>query len=230
MHFQQLEQTSGPYRLGRHVLHDPRSRAYDALELARPRPLVATHHQSVVPPWDQGQIGSCTANAALGALMTDPLHQPTWNFDETDAQNLYREETRLDDSQIPGHWEPDDTGSTGLWSMKALKAAGFISGYRHAFRFSTVLHLLLDRPVSTGTVWYRSMFDVDKDGVIQVDPSSGVAGGHQYLVVAIDPDRKRNLIRNSWGTGWALGGYAWLNWDDQDALLADQGDAVVPVV
>jgi C1A family cysteine protease len=230
MDFQLLEQTGGPFRLGRHVLHDPRSRAYDAAELARPRPLVATHHQSVVEPWDQGQIGSCTANAALGALMTEPLHQPAWNFDEEDCKNLYREETRLDDSQIPGHWEPDDTGSTFLWSAKALRQAGLIRSYRHCFRMSTVLHLLLDQPVSTGITWYESMFDVDADNVIECDFGSRVAGGHQVCLVGLDVEREAVRVRNSWGTSWADGGYAWLRFEDYDRLLADNGDAGVLVV
>lgn len=229
MKFQQLEQTTGPYRLGRHVLHDPRSRAFDAVALARPRPLITTLHACQEPPWDQGQIGSCTANAALGCLVTNP-NRCQRDIDENDAQALYREETRLDDSQISGHWEPDDTGSTGLWSMKALHRAGLIRSYHHAFRLSTVLHLLLDRPVSTGVTWYESMFEVDDDHTIQVDFGSPVAGGHQVCLVGLDVEREAVRVRNSWGTGWADGGYAWLQFEDYDRLLAEDGDAVVPVV
>lgn len=229
MHFQQLDQTSGPYRLGRHVLHDPRSRAYDAAELARPRPLVTTLHACQTPPWDQGNIGSCTANAALGCLVTAPNHAVKM-FTEDDAKNLYRAETRLDDSQIPGHWEPDDTGSTSLWSMKALRQAGLIRSYHHAFRLSTVLHLLLDRPVSTGITWHESMFDVDAEFTIRCDFSSPVAGGHQVCLVGLDVDREAVRVRNSWSTSWADGGYAWLRFEDYDRLLMEDGDAVCPVV
>lgn len=230
LHFQQLDQKIGPHRLGRHVLHDPRSRDYDARAILRPRPLVTTIHDSLVDPWNQGSVGSCTANAALGCLMTKPLHNGSWSFTENDAQVLYRTETKLDNSQIPGMWEPDDTGSTGLWSMKALRAAGYIRSYRHAFRLSSVLHLLLDYPVSTGISWYQSMFGVDKDHTIKVDFGSPVAGGHQIALVGLDVDRQAVRVRNSWGTGWGDGGYAWLRWGDYDRLLADHGDAVVPVV
>lgn len=228
-HFQQLDQTSGVYRLGRHVLHDPRSKAFDARAIARPRPLVTTIHPSHTPPWDQGDIGSCTANAALGCLVTSPnrCHRP---LDEDDARILYRAETRLDDSQIPKHWEPDDTGSTGLWSMKALHQAGLIRSYHHAFRLSTVLHLLLDLPVSTGFTWYESMFDVDQDDTIKVDFNSRVAGGHQVCLVGLDVQREAVRVRNSWSTRWGAGGYAWLRFEDYDRLLMEDGDAVVPVV
>jgi hypothetical protein len=228
-HFRQRDQTAGPYRLGRHVLHDPASRAFDAAHLERPRPLITTLHASRVPPWDQGDIGSCTANAALGCLVTAPNHCQR-ALDEDDARTLYRAETRIDDSRIPGHWEPEDTGSTGLWSMKALHQAGLISSYHHAFRLSTVLHLLLDRPVSTGVTWYESMFQVDDEHTIKVDFDSPVAGGHQVCLVGLDVDREAVRVRNSWGTGWADGGYAWLLWKDYDRLLMEDGDAVCPVV
>src|SRR5207237_6942116 len=132
-----LPQTGGPHRLGRHVLHDERSREFDAAEIARPRPLATTIHDSACAPWDQGQVGSCTANAALGCLMTKPFWNGSWAFTEADALTLYGQETRLDDRQIPGEYPPDDTGSTGLWSMKALKARGLIRAYRRAFRLST---------------------------------------------------------------------------------------------
>jgi hypothetical protein len=230
LHFQQLEQRIGPYRLGRHVLHDPRSVEYDVRTITRPRPLVTTIHESLVEPWDQGDIGSCTANAALGCLMTKPFHNGSWAFTEVDAQALYRAETRIDDTQIPGSWEPDDTGSTGLWSMKALKAAGYIASYRHAFAFSTVLHALLDGPVSAGLSWYQSMFDVDNNNTIKVDPRSQIVGGHQIALVGLDMQRNAVRVRNSWGTSWADGGYAWLTFDDLQDLLHDSGDITIPVV
>lgn len=228
MHFQQLDQTAGSFRLGRHVLHDPASRLFDAAAIVKPRPLITTIHACYQPPWNQGAIGDCTMNAAAGCLITSPNVGRT--FSETEIQALYRVETRIDDTQIPGHWEPDDTGSTGLWSMKALKQAGLIRSYHHCFRLATVLHRLLDGPVSTGITWYESMFNTDPGHTIEVDFTSQVAGGHQVCLVGLDVEREAVRVRNSWGTGWGDGGYAWLRFADYDRLLADHGDAVVPVV
>lgn len=227
--FHLIEQSAA--NLGRHVLHDARSLAYDAADLVATRgPLKTVMHQCTVEPWDQGNVGACTANAALGILVTEPFAVAGRTFTEQDALALYAEETKLDNRQIPGSYPPDDTGSTGVWSMKALKARGFIRGYKHAFTLDTALKLLQQYPVSTGLPWFQSMFDVDADNTIKVDQASGLAGGHQIAIVGIDVDRKAVRVRNSWGTGWADGGYAWLKWSDWEALLRLHGDVVVPVV
>lgn len=239
--FEDLPQTGSNrnregYRLGRHVMHDEASKDFSARTLIgrRPRTLTSVWHKSVVEPWDQGEIGQCTAEAALGALMTEPFYREKFKFNGTgpnsDSLALYRKETRLDDRDIPTSWEPDDTGSTGLWSMKAMKAMGFIAGYRWAFSAMSVFQLLLDGPVSTGTAWYNSMFTPNYDAVISVDRSSGLAGGHQYLLVGMDIERDMLIVRNSWGVGWGHKGYAFMKFDDYYRLLADNGDAVVPVI
>jgi len=229
IHFEHINSDSAPYPLARHVLHDDESYAYDAAELVTSVPLKTAMHQRLCDPWDQGQIGSCTANAALGCLMTEPFHRG-WAFTEQDAVELYKQETRLDNRQIPGVYPPDDTGSTGLWSMKALKRAGYISSYRWAFSLNTTLKLLTLGPVSVGTVWLNSMFNTDPDGFIHVDYTSGVAGGHQYQLIGHDLEREAVRVCNSWGTSWGEGGYAWLAVDDLRWLLKQRGDVVVPVI
>lgn len=232
-YFHLLEQTPGPNgeRTGRHVLHDERSKAYDAADDVREvTKQVSTIHERTCPIWDQGQIGSCTANAALGTLMTAPFARPGWAFAEPDALRLYEQETLADDSQIPGHYPPDDTGSTGLWSMKTLKRAGFITGYKHAFSFQTLCRLLELSPVSIGIPWYQSMFTPNTRGVIPVDPASGLAGGHQLSAVGVDYGREGIKIANSWGDSWGIEGYGWFRFADIQALLKAHGDVSVPVV
>jgi hypothetical protein len=231
--FHRLEQGPG---LGRHVLHDEQSRQYDAeafvRSVARPR---TTLHTRRAPIWNQGPIGACTAFAALGLLMTEPFYGD-WMFTEGDAVRLYEQETALDDRQIPGRYPEQDTGSTGLWSMKALKAAGYITGYRHAFSVDTVLKLLQLSPVSLGIPWYESMNEthrhdamVSPDEWLAVDFGSGLAGGHQIVAVGVDYEREAVRLANSWGTSWGEDGYAWLGFRDLTNLLARHGDAVVPV-
>lgn len=230
IHFEQLPMFPGG---GRHVLHDPRSRQYDARALVTKDELVSVQHPTSVPPWDQGEVGACTAFAAFGACVHDYLLdvavRAEFGTDPTaaDCLNGYRYETRIDDSQIPGHWEPEDTGSTGLWSAKMLRYLGVIGSYYHCFRTSTVLQVLQDRPVSIGSVWFNSMFEPDHYNQLVVDPESGVAGGHQWLLVGYDAPGEKVRLRQSWGTSWGDGGYAWMAVAALDSLLAQDGDATV---
>ena len=80
-------------RLGRHVLHDPRSRKYPARFATRVR---SVQHESVGLPLNQGTLGSCTANALCGALNSAPNDKQGRRYTERDAVKLYDLETRLE--------------------------------------------------------------------------------------------------------------------------------------
>lgn len=225
-----------PFSLGRHLLHDDASKEYDARRvttLRRPRSVV---HESAVPPWDQGDIGQCTAEAALGLLMTEPFHRPEWNLNgtgpESDTVKFYREETRLDDSHIPGSYEPDDTGSTGLWSMKVLQQRGLATSYHHIFSWTVLLSVLSDHPVSMGIAWFGSMFYPDSRGVVDFDSSiDEPIGGHQICLVGQDLQREELIFRNSWGTDWGADGYGRLTFAKAKELLFEyQGDLCYPIL
>ncbi len=229
IYFHQHARADTPFPLARHVLHDDLSRDFDAATVVAGEPIRTVMHERMCTAWDQGSTGSCTAHAALGVLMTAPFHLDGWCFGEDDATRLYKLETRIDNRQIPGVFPPDDTGSTGLWSMKALKRMGLIKGYRWAFSIHTATQMVMRGPVSVGISWYNSMFEPD-DGALHVDPHSGVAGGHQVEVSGYDTDRAAFWVWNSWGTGWGINGGAWLSRDALAYLLQQRGDVVAPVV
>lgn len=229
-YFHLLEQGPG---LGRHVLHDERSRQYDAAEgiAAEVTKIVTTRHQRVIPPFDQGDLGSCTANAALGLMVTEPFASMiNRTFTEDDCVRFYERETVLDNRQIPGSYPPVDTGSTGLWSMKTLRDWLLASGYQHAFSTSTLQRILQKFPVSVGVPWFSSMDHPDRHGIIRVDPASGLRGGHQFDVTEIDAENQWYEAWNSWGTGFALGGKMRIPFADMHTLLSNHGDVTVPVV
>ena len=210
-------------RLGRHLVHDERSRQYAMAALPVPHKTVL--HARRIPILDQGQLGSCTANAGLGMLASGPLWHPTdpvWT--EDDAVQLYSEETRLDDRQIPGHYPPDDTGSAGIYICKALKARGLVSSYWHAFSTRSLLGMLAVKPCAIGIGWYEQMFNPDRNGQVHIGGS--IAGGHEVCVDGIIPEHRMVRFANSWGSGWGRAGWGYLSWDDLETLLADGGDAV----
>jgi hypothetical protein len=218
-------------RLGRHVDHDPRSRAFAAPEPADLAVLVSVRHQRHIPVLDQGQVGSCTANAAVGALGTSPLWEAHHTLgmsgrseyaDEKLAVALYSaEQIALYGQPYP----PSDQGGSGLAIAKVLKARGDISGYKHAFSLNACLAALAKQPVIIGIEWLTGMFHPGADGRLFL--TGTVAGGHEIVLDELDVENKRVWLTNSWGASWGVQGRAYLTWDDLGALLAQQGDCTV---
>lgn len=229
-------------RLGRHVNHDDQSRRY-AVAAPAGVGLRPVRHERHVPVFDQGNLGSCTGNAAVGCLATGAFFG---TVDESDAVELrgldqaaavhvYSRASAID--PFRGQYPPDDTGSDGLSVAKVLHAAGAISGYRHAFGIGQVLAALMDVPVITGTVWRKGMYQPNGDGVVQ--PTGAAEGGHEYIVdeyvPAGAPYGPGGVIAsepmvgctNSWGPGWGVEGRFYMTVAGYTTLLADRGDVTV---
>lgn len=225
-------------RLRRHVHHDSRSRAYafDTTGLS----IVSAKHQRRIPVLDQGNLGSCTGNAGVGCLGTDPFYATLadvldgkgegmfvagarYSFTEAGAVALYSDATKADD--YPGEYPPDDTGSDGLTIAKVLKANGSISGYQHTFSLDDALKALGVTPFITGVSWYEDMFNPDPDG--RVHPSGALAGGHEFVADEIDATNGRVWFTNSWGTGFGVAGRFYLTFADFGVLLDRQGDVTI---
>ncbi|MEU1800910.1 C1 family peptidase [Streptomyces sp. NPDC019937] len=221
-------------RLGRHVEHDPRSRAYALSEDLLPSTYTSATHTVRIPVLDQGDLGSCTGNAAEALVGSDPLYaaipttvtaRPTGDAgaDERQAVALYSAATRLD--QIRGQYPPTDTGSTGLAVAKAAQRAGLISGYQHALSLDAALKALTAAPLIVGVSWYEGFDSPDAKGLVKV--SGSVRGGHEFLLYGIDAENKVVLARNSWGTSWGRDGCFSFSFDDFGRLLEEDGDATL---
>ena len=222
-------------RLGRHVQHDPRSLRYAHGVLPKTA-IKSVDWTRRVPHFDQGDLGSCTGNAAAGLLATDcsartgltsvTVSGTVLPVDETLAVKLYSLATQLD--EFSGQYPPTDTGSSGLGAAKALVKLGVASKYAHAFSLSALKSALQAGPVMVGTVWLDSMFEVARDGYVVIDRKSAVAGGHEYVISAYDADRQRFRLDNSWGDSWGVDGSAWYTQADLQWLLSQDGDVTVP--
>ena len=210
-------------RLGRHVLHDPRSRDYEAM---RAPSISSVQHTSTGLPLDQGQIGSCTANALCGALDSAPDAAANRHYTEADAVSLYELETKLEHKPYP----PNDPGGSGLMVCKAARQLGWIAGYRHAFGIEHALLALMLRPVITGVNWYSSFDTPDATGLVSIATDAKVRGGHEVVADGIDAPNKLVWFWNSWGTSYAKGGRFCMSFDTWDQLLQERGDVTVPIV
>ena len=65
------------------------------------------------------------------------------------------------------------------------------------------------RPAVLGVVVYDTMFAPTAAGRVELPPAGAPSRG-RHAVLAVGYDTDALLIRNSWGTTWALGGYGWL--------------------
>lgn len=212
--------------LGRRVRHDSRSRQYPFN--ARATTLVSKRWTRHIPVLDQGNLGSCTGNAAAGALGTqgcweglNPSMRASLNEDE--AVEIYSIATHLDN--VTGSYPPTDTGSDGVSVAKASKQLGYISGYSWCFSLDSALQALQFGPVITGIDWYEGMDKPEVNGMIH--PTGEVRGGHELVVDEINVSNKTVGITNSWGSNWGIKGRCYLSWTDWSYLLNSQGDVTV---
>lgn len=174
---------------------------------------------------DQGQTGTCVGNAFAHRRADSPV--PVSGIDEAYAQKLY-----VDASGDTSLQE----GTSGINACRTLATRGTISAY-HWITSPTELRnsILTLGTVCVGTDWFNSMFNPTSqysNSYLKVDPASGVAGGHEYLINGINLNPSSGpafyRMKNSWGTSWGRGGTARIACTDlEDLIFNRNGDAVV---
>lgn len=214
-------------RLGRHVNHDARSRAYP-FRVAERRILRSVQHERHVPVFNQGNLGSCVPNTGNGVRGTGCFYatlkvSTKYPLSTIGNLDLYRAVTRAD--PFRGEWEPDDTGSDGTTLGKVLTDSGDIAGFETAFGLDAALQALMDKPLCIGTYWYRNMFDPSPEGVVSI--GGPIDGGHEYVWDGLDEPRGLAWFTNSWGTEWSVQGRFCMELETVETLLNQQGDVTV---
>lgn len=231
-------------RLDRIPHFDERSRQYPMRALLpSPAETLARRTLSVWRPGpilDQGQEGACVgfgwAQEALMSPVRVNLSGPGAYYGVSDpnevARRFYRD-ARAIDRDMGNDW-PE--GASVLAGVKVMQRFGYVLEYRWCFDITDVIQTLIHHgPVVLGIPWHNSMYTPDEVGELFLD--GRVVGGHCIAASGYHPakvlgDREaRTMIQltNSWGEGWGLGGQAWIGVQSLAALLADQGEACVPV-
>ncbi len=208
-------------RLGRHVLFDERSRSFP-VPLAKGAAIETRVWNRTLQAFNQGELGSCTGNGAIGVACTEPYRQKGVRYTEALARKVYSRATHHD--TIVGYWPPKDVGSTVLGAMKALREMGMAKGYRWCFSLDDVLKTLSTLgPVEVGLNWYEGFDKPDAKGVVKV--SGDVRGGHAFQLLGVDAEKKLVWAINSWGSEWGQNGRFAFSWKDLDRLLHEDGEA-----
>lgn len=190
--------------------------------------------------YDQGQLGSCTANALAAAIEFDHNRQGMEAFTPSRLfiyfnERLVERSTASDSGAMLRDGiktlakygacpEPDWVYNTRLFCMRPPPLA-----YASASKHRIMEYLSLDRstqilrtclaagfPFVFGFSVYEGFESaaVAHSGIAAMPASSEqMLGGHAVIAVGYDHIGRRFLCRNSWGVTWGLAGYFWLPYE-----------------
>jgi C1A family cysteine protease len=146
------------------------------------------------PVYDQGQLGSCTANAISGAIQFEQKKQGVTIFGPSRLFIYYNER------DMEGTVN-SDAGAQIRDGVKSVATLGVCPETEWPYD--------INKFVFGFTVYdaFESQ-EVAKTGVLNMPgPKEKVQGGHAVLAVGYDDATQRFTVRNSWGKDWGIKGY-----------------------
>lgn len=191
--------------------------------------------------YDQGHLGSCTANAIGFCYHYDELKQNESSPFQPSRLFIYYNERNME-----GHTN-EDSGAEIHDGVHCINTIGVCSEdswpyditkytekpaetcYENAKEHRTVCYRAVEQnidqlkaaliagfPVVFGFTVYSSFEgdDVAKTGIMPM-PKDGeqILGGHAVALVGFDDIRKVFIVRNSWGEGWGDKGYFYMPYE-----------------
>lgn len=188
--------------------------------------------------YDQGALGSCTAQAIAGALeylgrreglSTDTPSRLALYFDGRAARGHVLEDDGAILVDVVTAASLRGFASESAWPYDVTRFAApppahyretalhtrLVNAEALAHDLGTLLSTLASGyPVAFGAEVYESFETVDTGGVVPL-PSSDERelGGHAMLVVGYDRPAGYFLVRNSWGESFGTHGHVWMPFD-----------------
>lgn len=190
------------------------------------------------PVYDQGQLGSCTANAVAAAKDYQRRKQRLLFMSPSRLFIYYNERVIENDVNQDGGAELRDGCKTvsnqgacpeSEWpyDLSKFATAPPLSCYDDASRYTTTMYLSIPQTaahIKTAVAGWGSpvvfgfsvfaAFESDavaSSGVVPM-PSNAEApiGGHAVCIVGYDDTRGQFICRNSWGADWGIAGYFYI--------------------
>jgi C1A family cysteine protease len=193
------------------------------------------------PVYNQGNLGSCTANAIAAAVEFDLIKEKKKRVFVPSRLFLYYNERAME-----GHTS-SDSGAQVRDGIKSVVNQGDCpetlwpyviknfaekppkNCYSDALKYRAVEYQRVDRkidqfrgclasgyPFAFGFTAYDGFesSQVAKTGRLQMPkPNEKVVGGHAVLAVGYNSAQQTFLVRNSWGTDWGMKGYFTMPFD-----------------
>ena len=193
--------------------------------------------------FDQGKLGSCTANAIAGAMQTSQIR------DKETEVNLSRLFIYYNERKLEGTVAQDAGAlisdglktvskqgacSEALWTYSDGKAKYRVSPTKNCYK-EGLNNVVLDKvtaltpdlttlktvlaqniPFVFGILVYDSMMtnEVAKTGVVPMPSAAdNQVGGHALMMVGYDDTKQAFKFRNSWSNMWGQEGYGWIPYD-----------------
>jgi C1A family cysteine protease len=187
------------------------------------------------PVYDQGQLGSCTANAIAAAIQFEQIRQKEPKPFAPSRLFIYYNERAME------HTVGQDAGAQIRDGMKSVNHIGacpetdwpyVITKFAQkpstrafkdaplgkALSYQRVVQTLDQMkgclasglPIVLGISVYESFESqqVAKSGIVPMPANSEkLLGGHAILAVGYNDAEQRFVMRNSWGTSWGMQGY-----------------------
>lgn len=192
------------------------------------------------PVYDQGDLGSCTGNALAACFEAAQMKQkvPYWTPSRLMIYYLERflEHTIKEDAGAeirdgakvlarygvcPENVWPYDVSK---FAVKPPKGAFKLATQSQALRYARLRQTESDVcqtlaqgfPIAFGFMVYEEInlpIVAQKGDLPMPGKRSTSEGGHAVTLVGYDLTTRKFLVRNSWGTGWGIGGYFWMPFD-----------------
>jgi len=187
------------------------------------------------PVYDQGQLGSCTANAIAAAMQFDRMKQKQKPEFIPSRLFIYYNERVMEGTV------DSDSGAMIRDGIKSVSKQGDCPErewpydiakfaekpkpkcYKDALKYKAIQYQRLVRnlnqmkgclasgfPFVFGFTVYESFESqqVAQTGIVPMpQPTEQLMGGHAVLAVGYDDAQQRFIVRNSWGEGWGMHGY-----------------------